>query len=416
MKAVTVSAVVSAAILFSFGQPAVPNKVPEPKIPFAPKRYVCYRAAAPVAVDGNLDEDVWAKASWSDPFVDIEGAGRPKPRFRTMVKMLWDDQFFYLGAYLEEPAVWATLTERDSIIYQDNDFELFIDPDGDTHNYYELEMNALNTVWDLFLVTPYRDGSPANIHAWDIHGLRTAVLVNGTLNNPADKDKGWFVEIALPWDILKEAASPEASPKPGDQWRVNFSRVEYRVAAEGGRHVKALDPATSKSYPEDNWVWSPTGLVNIHYPELWGYVQFSGKTAGRGKDAFLDKPEEKAKWALRRIYYREWAFRAEKGIFTADLRALGLSERDLKAGGFVFPPAIQTTENLFEAVYRRQGGGALRIAQDGRVWKDDLPPSQDLPDGSWLGSPPFVLAEAAGDWGAPEPSTHRAARLTRFFE
>ena len=83
-----------------------------------------------------------------------------------MAKMLWDDDYFYIGAYIEEPNVWATLTKRDSIIFQDNDFEIFIDPDGDSHNYYELEMNALNTVWDLFLVKPYRDGGPA-LHAWD---------------------------------------------------------------------------------------------------------------------------------------------------------------------------------------------------------------------------------------------------------
>jgi hypothetical protein len=370
MKAVAISAAV-AAILFSFGPSAGPTKVPEPKIPFKPEKYVCYRAAAPIEVDGNLDEAAWSKASWSDPFVDIEGGRRPKPRLRTMVKMLWDDQYFYIGAYLEEPAVWATLTARDSIIYQDNDFEVFIDPDGDTHNYYELEMNALNTVWDLFLVTPYRDGNPANIHAWDIQGLKTAVLVSGTLNNPADKDKSWFAEIALPWDVLKEAASPESSPKPGDQWRVNFSRVEYRLGVQDGQYVKASDPATGKPYPEDNWVWTPTGLVNIHYPEMWGYVQFSGKTAGKGRDSFVDKPEEKAKWALRRIYYREWAVRAEKGSFTSDLKTLGLSDRDLKVSGFVFPPTIQTTESLFEAVYRHQSGGVVRIFQDGRVVKDE---------------------------------------------
>jgi hypothetical protein len=370
MKTIIVSAAILGVILLSFGRSAAPTKVPEPRIPFEPKKYVCYRAGAPVSIDGNLDEAVWAKAAWSDPFVDIEGGRRPRPRLRTMVKMLWDNQFFYLGAYLEEPAVWATLTDRDSIIYQDNDFEVFIDPDGDTHNYYELEINALNTVWDLFLVTPYRDGTPANIHAWDIRGLRTAVLVNGTLNNPADKDKSWFVEIAMPWEVLKEAAFPEASPKPGDQWRVNFSRVEYRLAVQGGQYLKAVDPATGKPYPEDNWVWAPTGLINIHYPEMWGIVQFSGKTAGQGRDGFVDKPEEKAKWALRRIYYREWAVRAETGTFTSDFKALGLADRDLKVAGYAFPPSLMTTESLFEAAYKSRSGGAVRISQDGRVWKD----------------------------------------------
>ena len=65
---------------------------------------------------------------------------------------------------------------RDAVIYHDNDFEVFIDPDGDNHLYYELEINALGTEWDLLLVKPYRDGGPA-VNAWDIQGLRTAVHV-----------------------------------------------------------------------------------------------------------------------------------------------------------------------------------------------------------------------------------------------
>lgn len=349
---------------------AATSKIPEPKIAFDPEKYVCYRAPGPVQIDGDLDEAVWSKAPWSDTFVDIEGGAKGKPRFRTMVKMLWDDDYFYIGAYLEEPHVWATLTKRDSIIYQDNDFEVFIDPDGDTHNYYELEINALNTVWDLYLVKPYRDGSPANIHAWDIQGLKTAVKISGTLNNPADKDKSWFVEIAFPWEVLKEAGNPKSAPKPGDQWRMDFSRVEYRLSAADGAYVKTADPGTGRPLPEDNWVWSPTGLINIHYPELWGYVQFSGKTAGQGRESFQDKPEEKAKWALRKIYYAEWAARAEKNAFTGDWQALGLKEKDLKIKGFIFPPVIQITSSLFEAFYKSEAGEFWHIREDGRVWKD----------------------------------------------
>ena len=95
--------------------------------------------------------------------------------------MLWDDDNFYVAAELEEPDVWATLIERDSVIFRDNDFEVFIDPDGDTHAYYELEVNALGTLWDLLLIKPYRDGGPA-IHGWDIAGLQSAVDVRGTRN------------------------------------------------------------------------------------------------------------------------------------------------------------------------------------------------------------------------------------------
>jgi hypothetical protein len=346
-------------------------EVPEPKVAWAPFEYVCRRTAGPIKVDGRLDEASWVNADWTEVFGDIEGPSRPEPRFRTRAQMLWDDAFLYIGAYLEEPHLWATLTERDSIIFQDNDFEVFIDPDGDTHAYYELEMNALNTVWDLLLVKPYRDGGPA-VHAWDIQGLRTGVHLMGTLNDPGDRDKAWTVEIALPFDVLKECVpgKPER-PEPGEQWRVNFSRVEYGLDIVNGRYVKKKDAASGQPLPEDNWTWTPQGVINIHYPEMWGFVQFSSKTPGRGRERFGRRPEEKLKWALRRIYYAERRLFADRSAFAADLAALGLDkENALRIKGWSYPPAIFATPGLFEAVYRAKSGESWHVRQDGLVWKE----------------------------------------------
>ncbi len=63
-----------------------------------PRGYVCYRAQSLVIVDGKLDDNVWQSAPWTDDFVDIEGDLKPRPRFRTRAKMLWDDEFFYIAA------------------------------------------------------------------------------------------------------------------------------------------------------------------------------------------------------------------------------------------------------------------------------------------------------------------------------
>ena len=358
---------------FSAGLYSAPLKlkVPVPKIPFSERAYVCYRADSPLKIDGRLDEESWRKAPWTEDFVDIEGKLKPKPRFKTRVKMLWDNQYFYFAAELEEPHVWATLTERDSVIFYDNDFEIFIDPDGDTHNYYELEMNALNTVWDLLLIKPYRDGSPA-VHSWDIQGLKTAVSINGTLNDPQDKDKGWTVEIAMPWEVLKECVPGKIPlPKAGDQWRINFSRVEYRVSVEDGKYLKMKDPASGKAVAEDNWVWAPQGLINIHYPEMWGYVEFSDTTAGSGKDYVDDSRwDQNVKWALRTIYYREREREADQGAFSADLKALGLDKaKELKVDGWNFPPVVQVTDSLFEAFYSNKKRESWHIDRDGRIWK-----------------------------------------------
>jgi hypothetical protein len=233
-----------------------------------PKRYVCRHAAGPIAIDGRLDDSAWVNAPWTDDFVDIEGDAKPKPRFATRAKMLWDDAFFYIAAELEEPHVWGTLETRDEIVFNDNDFEVFIDPDGDTREYYEIEINALNTIFDLFLERTYIDGGPAH-HEWDLKGLRTGVHIDGTLNDSSDVDRGWSVEFALPWDSLAEYAHKPAPPRVGDTWRVNFSRVEWRHGIVNGSYRKTPDT------PENNWVWSPQGKINLHLPEHWGYVEFT---------------------------------------------------------------------------------------------------------------------------------------------
>ncbi len=231
-----------------------------------PKQYDCARAASPIRVDGKLDDAAWQSAQWTDVFVDIEGGAKPAPRFRTRAKMLWDDDHFYIAAELEEPHVWATLTAHDSVIFRDNDFEVFLNPTGDTLNYFEFEINALNTGWDLFLNRPYRKGGKAD-NSWEISGLRTAVAVDGTLNDSRDRDRGWTVEIAFPWTAFVDR-SGKGRPRPGDQWRVNFSRVEWQHDLVDGKYVKR------PGLKEDNWVWSPQGLINMHVPEQWGYVRF----------------------------------------------------------------------------------------------------------------------------------------------
>lgn len=344
-------------------QPQSRSAVDFEKLPFAPRAFVCYRAGALLQIDGRLDESSWQKTPWSQPFIDIEGTRRPP--LMTRVKMLWDDEYFYVGAELEEPDIWGTLTKRDSVIFQDNDFEVFIDPDGDTHAYYELEINALGTVWDLMLVQPYRDGGPA-IHGWDIAGLKSAVHLRGTLNRPADKDEGWSVEIAMPWDILREAAPNKAAPRPGDQWRVNFSRVEWHVDAKDGKYTKRTDATTGKPLAEQNWVWSPQGAINMHMPERWGFVRFAAGQPGQTHVDVEDDGNEKVKWALRRLYYRQRQYRAAHGRYAADLAALNAP--DVRVEGLEFAPSMQSTESLYEISVKGFAGAMVHIRQDGKSW------------------------------------------------
>ncbi|MFQ9697388.1 MAG: carbohydrate-binding family 9-like protein [Zhenhengia sp.] len=244
---------------------SVNYRIPQTDIEFNPPVYMCKKATKPFTLDGNIDKPFWEDIPFTDYFVDIEGDKRPMPRFKTRAKMTWDDENFYFGAVLEGPEIWATLTERDCVIFQDNDFEIFIDSNSDTHAYFEFEMNALNTVWDLMLTKPYRDGGKP-INAFDIQGMQTAVHIDGELNNPKADNKRWMVEVVMPFAVLRQGQDDyNRNPKAGEYYRVNFSRVHWRVDETETGFTKQINPETGRSYPEDNWVWAPTGLINIHY-------------------------------------------------------------------------------------------------------------------------------------------------------
>ena len=118
-------------------------RIPIPAVGFAPPVYVCRRASAPFTLDGNLNKEFWANAPFTELFQDIEGPHMPAPRFPTRAKLLWDDENLYIGAVLDGDEIWGTVTGRDEVIFHDNDFEVFIDPDSDTQQYYEFEMNVL---------------------------------------------------------------------------------------------------------------------------------------------------------------------------------------------------------------------------------------------------------------------------------
>jgi hypothetical protein len=326
-----------------------------------PLGYVCGRAAEPIRIDGRLDDAAWQAAPWTDPFVDIEGDRKPRPRFRTRAKMLWDDQYFYIAAEMEEPHVWATITKHDEVIFHDNDFEVFIDPDGDNHEYYELEINANNAEWDLFLKKPYRDGGPA-INEWEVPGLKTAVHIDGTLNDPGDTDRGWSVEWAIPWSVLAEYAHRPSPPRDGDQWRVNFSRVEWVADVVDGRYRKRA------GLKEDNWVWSPQGVIDMHQPEHWGYVQFSEQPPGRAE--FRPDPTRPAREALRRIYQAQRALHAKERRWASSLAELGFDPVEL-ARGLAGPPTLEPTPDGYRATAEVAGPDPSRrrlsMGEDSRI-------------------------------------------------
>jgi hypothetical protein len=288
-----------------------------------PKNYTT--AFTPVApeIDGDIRDKIWEKAGWSDLFQDIQGGKMVIPAHNTRFKMLWDKSCLYIAAEIQEPHVWAKLLEHDEVIYYDNDFEVFIDPDNNTHQYFEIELNALNTIFDLFLLKPYRDNGSV-LNSWDAPGMRSAIKVQGTLNKPSDIDKGWTVEMAIPFKSLSLGTYVKI-PKEGDLWRINFSRVQWDTEIISGQYIKKKDLA-GKNLPENNWVWSPQGIINMHYPERWGYLQFTMKDRAEDDPGFELPYAELQKKYLWLVYYRQKEYYSSNKTYATSLNKLGIDE------------------------------------------------------------------------------------------
>lgn len=330
-----------------------------------PRGYVVAKTSEQMTIDGKADETSWDFAPWSDDFVDIEGDKKPLPQFRTRMKLLWDDTCLYIFTEMEEPHIWAYFDKRDQIVYHENDFEVFLDPDGDTHNYFEFEVNARNTIFDLFLTRPYWDGGVPLI-SWNAPGFISAVDMDGTLNNPSDTDKKWTVEMAIPFSCLALGLR-DATPTEGQIWKANFSRVQWKTKVENGKYIKLADEKTGLPLSEDNWVWSPTGEINLHVPERWGMLQFSGQPENTGLPSFTAPSDESLKKFLWLVYYKQETQKAETGKYALTLAEIGMPENLKHELGQEHKLGMEATTMQFTAFLITLEGKVFSINNQGYI-------------------------------------------------
>jgi hypothetical protein len=259
--------------------------------------YTAKKITTLIQIDGDLRKAPWQQAIWSKHFVEIV-TGEPG-MYHTQVALLWNDTYLYIAFKAEDNFLEARLTERDSIIFQENDLEVFIEGKD---CYYELEVNAANTIYEVFFIwkDAYLNDSRFNNPQFDVHhpqaytfggdydrtaasfwkgthprgvrwaftnfdmpGLQTAVQLDGSLNNHTDTDIGWSLEIAIPWISLQLLdAERTIPPADGDIWNMFL-----------GRYQK-LDNNGKELYPHAAMALNSHGVYDSHLSEKWSRIEF----------------------------------------------------------------------------------------------------------------------------------------------
>ena len=206
----------------------------------------CRWAAAPPVIDGKLDDAGWKDAQVVEIFTAAWlPAGERKPPTATKARLLWDREYLYFSAEMEDWDVFANITEQDAAIWTCDVFELFLKPAKDKTGYYEFEVNAGNGKLDMFLPSRGSGGYSRHAREREFH-IDSAVQVRGTINDWSDKDQGWTVEGRIPWrDFLPTGGRPA----PGEVWLHSLCRYDYSAGLE--RHFLSTNTPVASDTKAD---------------------------------------------------------------------------------------------------------------------------------------------------------------------
>lgn len=247
----------------------------------------CHRVDGAIKIDGDLDKAAWKGAQRSARFGAMD-SGAPG-FFDTRAALLWDERALYAAFWIEERDVYSTGNERAGLTWLENTVELYIaGPDA----YYTLAIAPNKSRSEMFFIwkDAYRRGGRYDIEEfdlagqkpmvfggdsaphhprgmrwgffdWDFPGLEVAVCVDGALDERGVIDRGWRVEIALPWRGIERLCDGRLPPTGPSPLSIAFARcqmIEHRASSFAA-------------------VWAPYPMPEggLHMPEHYAQVVFS---------------------------------------------------------------------------------------------------------------------------------------------
>lgn len=193
------------------------DKSPEPI-------WECRWTPTPITLDGRADEPVWAQAQPIERFTTPWLPEDPVGKTATRARLLWDADALYFHVDMVDGDLFANVTEHDGETWLNDVLELFLKPAVDKRGYFEFQVNAAGTTFDMFVPVKNDADSFLVNSKKDLFAWQTKVVRRGTLNERDDRDEGWSVEGRIPWiDLIQTGARP----KPEETWRFAVCRYDY---------------------------------------------------------------------------------------------------------------------------------------------------------------------------------------------
>lgn len=204
--------------------------------------YRCRRIESNLTIDGDLGKPEWKAA---EAVALKHNATGGSIKLNTSVKLLWNNDFLYVGFNCQDDYVCATMTEYNDKLYEEDVVEIFIDDDRDLKTYVEVEVNPLNAVLHYNIQN--------NLNKGILQFARVQKVVHSAVVRD-EGNKAFTVELTIP--LTEFITAKNNPPIKGDRWLMNLYRIDR-----------------AKDGTDEHSAWSPTDS-NYHVPQRFGELIF----------------------------------------------------------------------------------------------------------------------------------------------
>lgn len=248
------------AVILAGAGSAFPQRSQDP--PVEVPSCTILQARGPIVVDGRADEADWQTAPAIDFVFPWDDVTKVSPQ-STVARMLWDQDNLYLLYECVDPYLDAKVAQHDGPVWEEDAVELFATPNPESLNaYFGYEMNARGTFLDYLAHDAGGKRTDKSCFDWQSEGVQIKTTLDGTLNDHSDRDRGWVLEAAIPFENFRHLGG-QIPPRDGDLWRLNLNRT--------------------KGYQGQFSMWSDSHAeqASFHHAAYFGKAIFSAKKVGQ---------------------------------------------------------------------------------------------------------------------------------------